>query len=151
MHILKISVPTFPTISPTLTPTLAPTLSPSLSPLFIEEVMINIKVSDSNSASIMAYTLVSFGAFISILALCHSRNCLKCCNKIPGFYDTDDANWISAIIFVVQCFDMYSDAIFSWQLSVYNDNLNHVDYVKDTHQFIMQMLFYSSLLFCVVQ
>eukprot|EP01083_Nonionella_stella_P250490 865093_1 len=142
-----------PTIAPSSAPSAAPTLSPSMiptgSPLSLEEILAHVSVDDRGSHNV-AYTLVVFAMLISFFSWLYSKGKCNILRRIPGFDDSDDAQWLNVFTFMVQCFDLYSDIIFSFSLSVYNNEIRNTFYAEQQDKSVIKVLFIASVIFIAV-
>eukprot|EP01084_Bolivina_argentea_P189009 325178_1 len=71
---------------------------------------------------------ISFASFIWIIAfisLLHTKNKLKCLNKISGIKACDDQQYANVISYGMQILDLYSDVAFSWELYEFSKSISN--------------------------
>eukprot|EP01083_Nonionella_stella_P022623 62567_1 len=94
-----------PTINPTETPSSAPSSSPTLQPLSFADILDDLDVDNGmESEMLVTLGLGSIGIFVLILALITRRS--------------DDQDYEAVVLYILQCFDLYSDIILA--LLLYN-------------------------------
>eukprot|EP01083_Nonionella_stella_P181279 648812_1 len=134
---------TQPTADPTTTPTVAPSAAPTDNPNSFAELLDELDINGSSEASglqsemLVTLGLGSIAVFILILALLTKRN--------------DDQNYEAVALYLLQCFDLYSDAILAGLLYNYYLHAQSNDAVFDEQQKgFLALLCWVSILSAVV-
>ena len=123
-----------PTDDPTAAPSLSPTAAPTASPLSLAQILEeNAKSAGTlnDAADYMLYLIFGGGIMVVIAAIL----VMKWRKKKEGKMAVDDQGYISALIYMVQIVDIFSDFVFALQCRAYRDYGEDDEYGVDHRVF----------------
>eukprot|EP01083_Nonionella_stella_P010425 29710_1 len=115
--------------------------------MHVQDTETEDNLSGTDYTTIVFISFTSFIWLIAILSFLHSKNVLKCLNKLPKIQACDDQQYMNIISFGMQILDVFSDVSFAFEMHSFSNRISHQDEADLT---VIRALYSFSFIFCFV-